>query len=374
MAAARKANVSFKRVSSSVSNLGSIGSEIGKSGINAMNDTIARPRMRSDSQSTQPMAGVSGHHRSSSHQIAKISIPEGTILRPKEAPFQHLPVKVHRPPFSTLHQDLAPRTSTKATTASIRAQSTNVGAKVETPFKPISPLQMELFHLILLHRTAVETQRQWEQSAKQKLQQRYDVVYKEHCRIQALVRDQNAFNNESALISWSENLTSTELAAKVQLLSRNISEIWQTSGPGGDHTNIVNKFKLWFFRARGILDSRKQVTRLAREDINFIESIEGSWARNVEAMQWKLTSSLRELKSIGDLPENTAFGNLLFRFKKLASGLLEEMTIIEAIHTDIIAQEKSWIQARVDDCTQAGDGDMKLCDVEPYRGIWEVAH
>lgn len=365
------ASVSVKRVSSSASNVGSIGSETSISGINNMDHTAARPRIKSGYQSAQPSAGGFGHNRTSSHQIATNSIPEGRTLRPKDASVQHVPVRGHRPPLSTLMPDAAPGKSSRSTAPSSFAQSTGMGAEPEMSPKQILYLQMELLQLCILHRSAIETKKQWEQSAERKLRHRFDVLRKEHIRIKGFVQAQKALENQAALVAWSRNMTSTELAAKVQLLSRNIMEMWQLTSYEGDYTRIVRQFKVWFDRARSIQGSRKQPTQSTGQDIEFIDSIEDGWALEVEAMEQKFTTSLHELRSIGEVPENTDFGQLLFSFKKLASNPLEEMGLIRAIYTDIMAYEESWIQTRADDIIQAGDHHTKPLSNETYRGIWE---
>lgn len=243
--------------------------------------------------------------------------------------------------------------------------------EVEMSPKQTLYLQMELMQLCILHRSAIENKKQWEQSAERKLQHRYDVLCKEHIRIQSFVQAQKTYENQVALIAWSKTMTEDEFGAKVQLLSRNITEVWQLTEPEGDYTRMVRKLKAWFDRARSILASRKQPTQSTGRDIEFIGSLEDGWTLEVEAMEQKFTTSLRELRSIGEVPENTGFGYLLFSFKKLASYALEEMGLIRAIYTDIMAYEKSWLRTRADDIIQADAHHTKVLDNETYRGIWE---
>lgn len=340
--------------------MGSISSDSPKSSINYLKCTAARPRIRSESQPAQSNGGVSGH------QIAKNSVPEGALLRPKDASSHRLPVKVHRPPIAALQQDFVPNKSSKL---AISANPTSVALKPEMLPNKIVRLQMELMQLCVLHRIAIETQRQWEQSAERTLQRRFDVIREEHFRVKRLVQVQKTFEIQAALVSWYGDMTSAELAAKVQLLSRNIFESWQLISSEGEYTRIVQKFEIWFERARGVQSLRKPSIQFTGPDIDFIECIEDGWALEVENMEWRLNSSLSDLKCIGELPENTDFGQLLFSFKKLLSNLLEEMGIIRAIQADIMASEISWIQDCIDDMTQAGGGHTMLSDTETCRGI-----
>ncbi len=369
---AGKVHVSISKDSSSASNVGSSKSGTSKPGIEVTNNITGRPRIRSESQSTQPSAGVSGHQRSNSHQVTKNFMPDSNPLQSKDASFKHLPAKGQRSPLSNLQQDHAPMKSTKATMASVFTQPTTMGDRPEMSPDQIVRLQMELMQLCILHRSAIGTQRQWEESAERSLQHRFQVLRKEHSRMKHLFQERKELNNQSALVSWYKTMTSTDLAAKVQLLSQNILQIWHLTGPEGNYTRIVREFELWFGRVCSVHLSRKQVTQFLGQEIDFIETMEDSWAVDVKTTERKMASFLRELTSIGELPEESDLGQLLCSFKKLVCNILEEMDIIQAIHKDVMAQEKSWIQARVDDLTQERREDMKRIGFTPYRGIWEV--
>jgi hypothetical protein len=299
-------------------------------------------------------------------------MPDSNPLQSKDASFKHLPAKGQRSPLSNLQQDHAPMKSTKATMASVFTQPTTMGDRPEMSPDQIVRLQMELMQLCILHRSAIGTQRQWEESAERSLQHRFQVLRKEHSRMKHLFQERKELNNQSALVSWYKTMTSTDLAAKVQLLSQNILQIWHLTGPEGNYTRIVREFELWFGRVCSVHLSRKQVTQFLGQEIDFIETMEDSWAVDVKTTERKMASFLRELTSIGELPEESDLGQLLCSFKKLVCNILEEMDIIQAIHKDVMAQEKSWIQARVDDLTQERREDMKRIGFTPYRGIWEV--
>ena len=336
-----------------------------------MDRIAARPRIRSGYISAQPSAGGFRHNRTGSHQVVENSTSKDRTLRPQDASAQSVPLRGLRQPLPTLMRDAAQRKSSKSTTPSSFAQSVGMDPEAEMSPKQTLYLQMELLQLCILHRSAIETTKQWEQSAVRKLQHRYDVLRKEHIRIQSFVQAQKTFENQVALIAWSKTMTEDEFGAKWQLLSRNISELWQLTRPEGDYTRMIRKLKVWFDRARSISVSRKQPTQSTGQDIEFIGSLEDGWTLEVEAMEQKFTASLHELRSIGEVPENMGFGYLLFSFKKLASYALEEMGLIRAIYIDILAYEKSWLRTRADDIIQADAHHTKALDNETYRGIWE---
>lgn len=235
----------------------------------------------------------------------------------------------------------------------------------------IVQLQMVLMYLSILHCTAVETQRQWEQSAERKLRHRFDVVREEHSKMKQLVQVQKTSEAQAALVSWSRNMTSAELTAKVQLLSRIICDTWQLVNSDGEYTHIIQIFEKWLDIARAVLSSRKQSAQLMQQEIHLVEPIEDGWLLKVENMKSRLISSLRGIEYMGELPPKTDFGRLLFLFKKLLRNLVEEIGVIRAIQADIMTSEISWIQTRVDAMTQAGT--VVSDDSEDSRGISGVS-
>ena len=359
---------SVKKSSASASNVSSICPGTFKISIDNLKDTTARTSIRSETQSAQSSGGVLGPHRTSSHQIVKKSRPEGTLLRPKDALFQKLPVKVDVPPLPALQQDFAPKKSFKPATRSL-AHPTSVGPEPKMLPDQIVYLQMELMQLCILHHFATETQRQWEQSAERILHYRFDVIREEHNKVKRLVRLQKVSEAQAALVSWCGNMTSAELAAKVQLLSRNISDTWQLINPDGKYTRIIRIFEKWFDRTCGVQSSRKRSIQFM-EEIHPIKTIEDGWALEVENMESTLKFSLRDLEHIGGVPEQTDFGHILFSFKNLLRNLMDELGIIRAIQVDIMASEISWIQTCIDDITQAGT--MISDDIKIFR-VWGVA-
>lgn len=299
----------------------------------------------------------------------ELSLSEGVPLVPKDTLSYKLPAGVDRSPLVPHQQDFAAKKSSKPATASF-TNPTSVGPEPEMSPDQIFCLQMELMRLCALHRIAVETHRQWEQSAERILHHQLDGIRKDHNEGKRLFQAQKVSEAQAALVSWRENMTSTEFTVKVQVLSRNISDTWQLTNPDGDYTRIVGIFEKWFDRARDVRSSRSQSIQLVGQEIHIIEPIEDGWAIEVEKMESRLNSLLRGLELIGEVPEKTDLGRILVLFKKLLSNSLKEISMINAIQANIMASELSWIQTRIDDMTQAGtkiSDDDEIC-----RGTCEV--
>lgn len=239
---------------------------------------------------------------------------------------------------------------------------------------------MELMQLSVLHRLALETHRQWEQSAEQALQRQRDALHQEHLRVQGLLEAQSVMRNQAALLAWSSKLTDTELTTKIQFLSRNITQNWQLIQPEGDHTRLVQKFEIWVERARIIKDSRQASSsspteplqsqsqgQTHDEKIEFIESMDDRWVLEVGAMQQYLATSLSELKDVGEFPLDTSSGQVLHFFKRLTASLAEGLGLIQALHAKILAYEKSWIDGQIHDIIQTQTSPTSPC--RAYSGL-----
>ena len=370
-AAGGTAKLPLRRQSSSVSNLGSVGSETSKSSINLVQHAAAQSRITPEFQSGQPSGGSLGHHRRSRHQSAKNTVAEGILSGPKDAPIRRLPATTNRPPSSTLRSDLAPKMKFKPSTTSSITQPACVGSKAEPLPDHIIRLQMELMQLCVLHRDGIEAYRQWEQSAERKLQHRFDLLRKEHIRVKGLLQAEKTRKHQAALLSWSKKMTRAELATAIRSLSRNFTQTWQLTGPDGDCTRTVQTFRTWVERAMVVKGSREQMSGSTEQGIDFIEDIDNSWAPEVEALEQKLDSSLRELENIEEPPANTDFSHLVDSFKTLITSHLKELRLLREIHADVMAYEKTWIRSRVADFLEAvGPEIIPANEIETERGIW----
>ena len=212
---------------------------------------------------------------------------------------------------------------------------------------------MKFTQLCALRRFAAEKHRQWEESAERTLHHRCDIVRKEHSEAKRLNQVQKVSESQAVLVSWRGNMTNAEVATKMRLLSRNFSDAWQLTDPGGEYTRIVGIFERWFDRARGIQNSRSQSIQPRGSDINMVEPIEDGWALEAEKMESRLNSLIRGLEHVGEVPDKTDFGKQLFLFKKLLCSSLKALSLIRAIQARIMASETSQIETCIDDVTQA---------------------
>ena len=314
---------------------------------------------------------ISSHGRSRNQQvtdlskIAKLSLIE---VKPKDVSGSYQ----HRPPFSTMQQHFSPKKTLKAPTASFLVQPSSAHIGTHELSNETVQIQTELAHLHLLLCSASQVQNQWERDAKQCLQTRFERLRQRHVQLNGLAQSYQTFLNYSVLISWCDNMTSIEFAEKVQLLSHNVLEISALMESRGRYTCVLSDFELWLARARRIQDTRIKVLDAPRQDIEFIEGIGDDWKVEVAALEMKLTSFSRELRSVGKLQGNAFLARLLLSLQRVVVNLLDELGALRGIENDLMVQDTLWIEAMVGELTSNTDGGVMPVISTSDRGIWHT--
>lgn len=207
-----------------------------------------RPQVRTSSGESNPQTKSKDHGRSLSQQMR----PTGTTdPHPSKCfPPRKLSTNHPRPAFSAMQQNFSPKKN-------IQPGSFTLASKDEIPSADILPLQMELAQLHLLHRSALSVQIQWEKSAKGSFEQRFSALYERHTELREVAHQQQALINQLSLVQWSQGRSGAQIAEKVQLLSRNVSEICNLLGAEGRYTHILEIFESWFAQALRVRDQRE---------------------------------------------------------------------------------------------------------------------
>lgn len=308
---------------------------------------------------------ISSHSRSSSLQItdlSNIAKLTSTETKPRDISSAYQ----HRPPFSTLQQHFSPKKTLKAPTASFLVQASSKQSGLHELSNETVQIQTELTHLHLLLCSAPQVQNQWERDTKQCLQSRFERLHGSHVQLNGLAQSYQASLNHSALISWCDDMSGIELAEKVQLLSHNVLEISALMESGGRYACILSDFELWFARARRIQDMRNRLLDAVEQDLEFVEGIDNDWKVEIAALEMKLTSYSRELRSVGKVQGNAVLARLLLSLQRVVVNLLDELGAIRGIEKEFMVQETLWIKATIGALTSNTYGGAS------DRGVWHI--
>lgn len=294
---------------------------------------------------------------------------EKLLMPPNEATRRQKNAKNQRPPFSTLQRHFSPAKSSNAQKSSFPILPENAPENTHAMSSDTMKLQTELLQLYLLHYSAAEVDNQWQQSAEEYLERRFENLCMQHVKLERLIQSNQASVNQFSLTSWYEGMQSVQLAQMVQLLSGIIMTLHNILGSGGKYRVLLRQFELWLAVAMEIRDSRKEQTDIER-DLTFLDGLGTDWEVENIALERKLAVCFRELKSIRKPDENSTLYHMLSSFQVMVANHQTELETIRNIEKDIMAKERSWVENRVRELNDERMINENDTGSNPYGGIW----
>lgn len=255
-------------------------------------------------------------------------------------------LKSQRPEFSTLQQHFTPKKMAKPSEPS---PVSHIDSKEEAPSAEILLLQMELTQLHLLHSSASSVHIEWQQSAKDHFQQHFTTLCERHVELKEIAQQQQSLINQLALVQWSHSKTGPQIAEKVQIISRNITDVCILLDTDGKYTRILDIFEEWFTQALRIREEResRNDSKKAGRRLDFIDGIGDGWKAEAMVLERELTYCLRELKGFGSVQEGSSLGTLVELYSRLIDGLIEELDVTQWIENEVMVQESSWAEKTI---------------------------
>ena len=314
-----------------------------------------RPQVKERSAGWDPQSDSkqSDRGRSLSQQL-KPTATSG-YLHSKTLPQRQSSMKHSRLALSGMQQHLSAKRIMQADSSTLSSQPTCSDA---TPSGDIFHLQMELAQLHLLHRSAFPVQIQWEKSARGSLEYQFNVLYERHIELKEVAHQQQTLMNQFSLVQWSQGRSRAQIAEKVQLLSHNVSDICNLLELDGKQSHILQIFESWFTQALRVRGQRESNGQKSGRDLDFVEGIGDGWKAEAMVLEREMTYSARDLEGFGEVSSLSSLGRLLSTYRKLVSGLLEELDMIQWIENEIMAQETSWIESTIRNLAFNVSGDI----------------
>ena len=307
-------------------------------------ETFAIPtptRVTSGSSNVRTSGKAPFHGRSVSHQLEPKATPRLRSIRTPS--LRQSSMNNQKPAFSAMQQRFTPKGATsRPTSPSTQPQRIDM-----IPSADIAHMQMELAQLHLLHRSAATVQKQWEGSAKNSIQQRFSALHERHVDLKDIAQQQQILINQLGLVSWSQGKTSTHIAEKLQLLSRNISDVGSLIDAEGKYTRILEIFESWFTQALDIRGKREGKAANTGKDLGFNEGLGDGWKAEAMVLERELTYCLRDLKGFGTIHDASTLGQILSLYSKLVVSMLEELDVIQWIENEIMVQETCWVERTI---------------------------
>ena len=305
----------------------------------------AKPAVINDPGKIPAVSQSSMHRRSVSQQVGETPKSNISTFSSKTPSLRQSSMKATKPVFSAMQQHYSPK---KKSSPLASKEITTPETTLEGDASDISGLHVELSQLHLMHRSATNVQLQWEESAKESFQNRFNDLYMRHIELKEIAHQQRTLLNQLALVEWCQGIPSASVAEKVQQVSRNIADIRSLLEPEGKYSRVLEVFGSWFARARQIESLRNTDTVIIqRRDLTFIDGIGDGWKAEAMVLERELTYCLRELKGFGEIRAVSSLGRILSLHRTLVSNLLEELDVVQWIENEIIEHEGRWMEQTI---------------------------
>jgi hypothetical protein len=260
---------------------------------------------------------------------------------------------LRRPTFSTLQQHFSPAKSLapKPHPAAFLAPPSpsklpsNIAISAET-----AKLQNELLQLHLLHKDALQVDKEWRASAKRKLGAKFQSVVDRNEILVQLEVEQTGKINAAALKRWKDLGTpGWGLEEKIQLLDEVISGVWILGDSGGKYGKVVRRFERWLMRYQEIMEARTHDEGLEDDTVVFLEELDAGWKDDCLVLRRKLESWTDHLKNLGTLDSGSSLAVVVDGCRSLVNGMMMELDAMTQIERDAISMELEWIKSMNDD-------------------------
>ena len=311
--------------------------------VSTLSPKKARPSSRDMSKndlttSLQSSAGTS-RPRPSSQMPQSASPPRSTAARSR--PTSLLPPQASsKPSFTMYQQHYSPAKSAlpKAPVPAARTSSKPLAPMDEetsTSFDVVKQ-QVELLQLSLLHQASAKCSREYDNSAKRKLNKLHTKLRKDYESIRATELVHQRLANLSALETWCPD--QGLLIENLQILSLVYSDLSSLLEEGSRHSDVVSMFGLWMNTAEVAASG------------TFVQPLPEDWKAAHASVALKLRSiqrNLRVLPPVQPTADDSSLETILKACKALVEDMLRELEVMVKIEKEVLARERTRVEDEV---------------------------
>ncbi|PLB41475.1 nagb/rpia/CoA transferase-like protein [Aspergillus candidus] len=362
------------------------------------NDMLPPPRPTRSASLRQPAsssagAGAPTAARSHVRHRSQVLAPTSTqTARKLEPPSPTTAAPRSRTQFSTYQQHFSPKKATRPPPAAAPPPPSASGPALDPSLilpssaPELAALQTELLQLNLLHLCSTRQDAEWKADAETHLRSKYDAVAKSYRVIVGQEKDHQRQINGQALQHWVQNCQEHNghqgFAEQIQVLSQVAQEVCDlTESPGSRYPRIVQDFEEWFLQAEEIQDYRAHPPPPGdpAPAAVFIDPLDGAWKESAHALGLKLEHCLRQLQSLDILGygaieeqlEQSALVRTARRLDEMIAMMVEELTVIRRIESDVVKSERRWVSELAQQLTAAPTPPTER---GPRCGVWSRAY
>lgn len=220
-----------------------------------------------------------------------------------------------------------------------------------------------------MHRDVPRVEAEWRQSAKEKLELKFQEVVRQNAELAELETAEMGKINAVALKQWQDlGSPGWGLEEKIQILGEVITGVWNFGEPGGRYARMVRKFEKWVTRTEDILATRNRKNTFDEDDIMFVEELDAGWKEDCLTAGRKLNSWKQQLEQLGPAPDpGSSLASLILGCRSLVFGMLKELNLMAQVEKDAVRAEVEWIRKMNDD-----DADGAEEGIPVAGAIWRV--
>ena len=261
--------------------------------------------------------------------------------------------RLNRPTFSTLQQHYSPAKSLapKPTTAQLLAPGSpsklpsNVAITAET-----AKLQAELLQLHILHREAAGVEAQFRESARGKLESRFEGVCRKYEELVGIEEAQTDRATALVLKGWVDADKSGGMGfeGRVQVLDEVVAGLWNLSDPGGKYARVVRRFEKWMQGVMEVQDRREKGDLLDDGEVVFIEELENQWRDELRSQSRKVENLEDKLDDLGEVEGKSSLSTVVNGCRALAKGMMMELDTMKRTESEVVKVEQDWIRGMIE--------------------------
>ncbi|KAF2838009.1 hypothetical protein M501DRAFT_986195 [Patellaria atrata CBS 101060] len=285
--------------------------------------------------------------------------------------------KALRPAFSTFQQHYSPKKTNKAPSSSFLVPMVEPNASGPSQ---ASRLQTELLQLHSLHSSSASVCRQWESSAKHRLDDLFESVVVEYGIMRKAEREAQEQVNMIALQEWSSGIEGFGLSENIQLLGSLLYELPGLTDENGRYTRVVNEFEMWVSMVRQIRGDysgfNKQVIlgkseALSVANLRYVESIGDAWKVENAALTRKLSILARDVEKIIQPSPRSSVARIMQNCQALLKGMLGELLAMLDLQAEVMNRERKLVEGGLAAISHDIETCFELEDQEDHvKGRW----
>lgn len=237
----------------------------------------------------------------------------------------------------------------------------------ETTFET-TKLQSELLYLSLLHESAGSSLDGDSQSARRKVQQRFERLHHQSLKLDTEERAVQEDLNVSDLAQWTAH---EDLVGQAQTLDELVRDLTSLVSTDGHYISLVSQFECWADRVEVVRRVRSGVVSVDQQ--LFLSPLPKEWHEVQVSVAQSIVLVKKGLQSLPPLPPSSqgldmtsGLRSTVTTIRQLTSGIAEELQWMTDYEQVSLAQERCWIEEYISGLALHDDHETAI-DIVPWR-------